>query len=535
MVSITLHPGKQLQVPVGTGLLEALRRAGVRLSAPCGGQGRCGKCLVKILGGLPDQSPWVLACKTTVVGDLTLELPQEELVVLQQGQLEPVPLEPAIFRDAAGCTKHRAGLPVAQGEEPHLGMAVDVGTTTLVAYLYDLSSGAALATTVAENGQASFGSDVMTRLAYALRGEDAYRALRQSLLDSLNGLLLDGCARAQVDPQRVKELVLVGNTPMVHMLLQLPLASLGAAPFQPAAQGPFYRTAGELGLLVTPQALCYLPPFIGGFVGSDALAAATSQGLGEGDDPILLVDIGTNGEILLQRGEHLLAASAPAGPALEGGQITCGMIARGGALQRVELGFDVQSEVIGGGRAVGLCGSALVDAMAELLRLGLMDRGGRLLKASEVPPIVSFKLKQRLQSNGENMRFQLTENVYLEQRDIREVQLAKAAIAAGIEVLLEEGSIRNHQLKSILLAGGFGNYLKPANALRMGLLGQFTPAQIKQVGNAAGAGACKLLLNYPSRVKAETLCKRFQHVELADDVRYQKAFLKHIDFPDKEN
>lgn len=525
----------KVEVPAGITLLEAARLAGVRMVAPCAGKGRCGKCLAKITtqhNG--SNSQLVLACQTEVNQAITVELPKESSSVLQQGLGKPVSLEPAVFMDESGSLKHRATIPLATRQGPLLGLAVDLGTTTMVAYLYDLAKGVALSTAASENGQFSFGADVMTRLAYAQQGEKEYRELRQALVVSLNKLLLACCRQAAADPLHIREIVIVGNTPMVHVLLKLSLASLTTEPFQPTAKGPFYRQAAELGLTVSPQAICYFPPFIGGFVGSDALAAIISQGLGQSAANTLLVDIGTNGEILLQAEGRLLAASAPAGPALEGGNISCGMIAAAGAIQRVLLDYDVHIEVIGDQKPIGLCGSALVDAIAELLRLGLIERTGRLLNASELPPIVSFRIKHRIHSLEGKSSFSLSEGVIIEQKDIREVQLAKAAIAAGIEVILAEAGLKSQQLDKILLAGGFGNYLNTANALRMGLLGELALAKVQQVGNAAGAGAIMLLLSYSTRKTAEALSKHIQHIELAAETRYQEAFLQHINFPEKE-
>lgn len=525
----------RVQVPAGITLLEAARLAGVRLAAPCGGKGRCGKCFAKITTQQSaGTSQLVLACQTELNQDLTVELLGESSVVLQQGQGQTVSLEPAIFIDENGSLKHRADILVDTGRGPLLGLAVDLGTTTMVAYLYNLASGEALGSAARENGQLSFGADVMTRLAYAQQGDQEYHELRQALVTSLNILLQDCCQQAAADPVHIREIVIVGNTPMIHILLMLSVASLAAEPFQPAAKGPFYRLAAELGLLVSPQAICYFPPFIGGFVGSDALAAVISQGLGQSATNILLVDIGTNGEIILQAGEHLLAASAPAGPALEGGNISCGMIATAGAIQRVLLDNDVHTEVIGNEKPMGLCGSALVDAIAELLRLGVIESTGRLLNAPELSPIVSFKIKQRIKTTEVTSSFILTEGVKLEQKDIREVQLAKAAIAAGIEISLTEAGLKHKELDEILLAGGFGNYMNPANALRMGLLGEFPLAKIQQVGNAAGAGAVRLLLSFNTRKIAEELSNRIKHIELANEARYQEAFLRHINFPEKE-
>ena len=383
------------------------------------------------------------------------------------------------------------------------------------------------------NGQRIFGADVISRLGYALQGQENYQKLRQRLLDSLNDLIERCCQSVGTTTDLVRELVVVGNTPIMHFFLNLPIQGLAVAPFKPYQKGPFYRKAAELEVTTVPQAICYVPPFIGGFVGSDALAAAVVQNFGSAGTEKMLVDIGTNGEILLQVGEQLLAASVPAGPALEGAGIECGMVASAGAISRVTLDYDVRLEVIGGGRATGICGSGLVDALAEMLRLGLIDSSGKLLPASQVPPIVSFKIKQRLKQVGENLRFVLAEQVYLSQKDIRAVQLAKAAVAGGIQLVTTEAQV-SHKPLLVLLAGGFGSYLNPSNALRIGLLGEQRNMNPQQVGNAAGAGAVLLLLSYQSRQRAEQLSQRFIHRELAAEANFQAVFLEQMAFPTRE-
>lgn len=532
-VKVSFHPGGQcIEVPVGTTILAAARLAGVNLTAPCGGNKGCGRCLVKVYS--QQKENWLLACRTVVVEELLVELNTQPPIILATGEGTEVALEPAITYDVRGELKHRRNLPLLPQEQPGedvLGLAVDVGTTTLVAYLYNLLDGRLLAVHSLVNGQQIFGADVISRLGYALQGADKYRQLRQRLLDDINHLAESCCRAAETRTGLVREMVLVGNTAMMHFFLDLPIEGLAVAPFKPRQRGSCYRSAVELGLTALPRAVCYVPPIIGSFVGSDALAAALAQDFGR-QGTALLVDIGTNGEILLQAGERLLAASVPAGPALEGAGIECGMVAAAGAISKVTIDFDVHTEVIGGGRATGICGSGLVDALAEMLRLGIIDRAGQLLPPSQVPPVVSFKVKQRLQQVGDNISFFLTEQVYISQRDIRAVQLAKAAVAAGIKLLLREAGLSKQALSQILLAGGFGTYLNPNNALRIGLLGKTAnTTKLQQVGNAAGVGAVLLLLSYPARQRAEQLSQKFSHYELATNAHFQTVFLEQMAFP----
>lgn len=517
---------KSIEVSPGTTVLEAARLLGIELATPCGGTGRCGKCLVNV-STFDTEGQWVLACKTPIYQASTVEVPAlGELVILAADHSQGIPADPALVLEKDGELKYRA-------DQPLLGLAVDLGSTTMVSYLYDLCSGKRLALAAQRNGQYLYGADVISRLAYALQGEVNYQQLRAALLAGLNSLALTCAREAKVDPEQIREIVVVGNTPMIQILLHLPLQGLANAPFQPYAGGPFYKTAVELGITVADNAVCYLPPLIGGFVGSDALAACLAQGFSQADATKLLVDIGTNGEILLQNGAELLAASAPAGPALEGGNIRHGMVARVGAIDKVAMDFDIHTRVIGGGRAEGICGSGLVDALAEMLRLGIVDSSGRIRGAEELSPIISFKIKQRLKKKPEKA-VNLAENIFITQQDIREVQLAKAAVAAAIEVILKEAGITAADITELKLAGGFGNYLDPANALRIGLLNVISLAGVQQVGNAAGLGAIRMLLSYDERIRAENMQKAFKHLELASDDRYQRLFLEQINFPDKE-
>lgn len=527
---------KSIEVPPGTTVLDAARLLGIDLAAPCGGTGRCGKCLVKVLPS-DMEGQWVLACKTSIYQASTVEvLAPGELVILAEGHAQGMSTDPALVLEENGELRHRAGIFVEKLERegyPPLGLAVDLGTTTMVSYLYDLCSGKRLAVASQRNGQYLYGSDVISRLAYALQGEANYQNLRSALVASLNSLALACVQEAEVDPKQIREIVVVGNTPMIHLLLQLPLQGLANAPFQPYAKGPFYKTAMELGITAANQAVCYLPPLIGGFVGSDALAACLAQGFSLTDETKLLVDIGTNGEILLQNGAKFLAASAPAGPALEGGNIKQGMVAGVGAIDKVTMDFDVHARVIGGGQAEGICGSGLVDALAEMLRLGIVDSSGRILGLEELSPIISFRIKQRIK-NSPARAIKLAENIFISQQDIREVQLSKAAVAAALGVILREAGLDPADISSLKLAGGFGNYLDPANALRIGLLKGISLAKVQQVGNAAGIGAIRILLSYGERIRAENMQRAFKHLELANDERYQRMFLEQINFPERE-
>lgn len=537
-LTINFQPNNQIvEVSSGTTILEAARMAGLELVAPCGGTGRCGRCLVKIFS--PENNDYVfsLACKTIVKNNLFVEW-DNPLQSLLGGQLGRVNLEPAVFLSADGHLEHREGFNLTTlncRDKNILGLALDLGTTTLAGYLYDLSGGACLSAASTSNGQIAYGTDVITRMAYAEQSSGHYQELRRAIIQSINKLIADCCSMAGTSSSSIYELVIVGNTPMIHLLLQWPLESLKEAPFQPYIMGPVYIKAEELALQVAPEALCYFPPFIGGFIGSDALAASLACELTQLNGNVLLLDIGTNAEILLKSGDNLLAVSAPAGPALEGGNLSGGMIASPGAISRVTMDYEVNLEVIGDIKPMGICGSGVIDAIAEMIRLRIIRCDGSLSETHQLPPVTSYKIKNRLISGprGE-VYFKLADEIRISQRDIREIQLAKGAIAAGMELLLKEAGLRQEDISQILLAGGFGNYLNPVNAHRTGMLGNAPLKGIKQVGNTAGTGAAMMLLSYSGRKDAEVLSTRFKHLELANDPRYQDLFIKSLYFSEKE-
>lgn len=487
MTAIVLSPaGRRLEVPEGSTLRDVLFEAGVEF--PCGGHGRCKGCAVKVLRGcLPvtaeDRAAfgseeiaagWRLACGHKVGKALELELAQWEMPVL--GDNSALAITP---RDG-------------------FGIAVDLGTTTIVAQLLDLTTGHVLAVKTALNAQARHGSDVLTRADYALSGGQT------ELQDLIRGQL-GAMVAALLEEVPVTRVVLVGNNMMHHLFCGLDVEPLARHPFEPLHPEAAHFSAAELGWPVGGDVIFL--PCIGGLVGSDILAGIVATGLAELDGLTALVDLGTNGEVVVARGERILCTSTAAGPAFEGARITAGMRAATGAISEVRVAGDgVACRVIGSGKARGLCGSGLVDAVAAGLELGRIEPSGRMAETLALAP-----------------------NVALTPQDVRELQLAKAAIAAGLRLLAAQLSAKPDDIGLLHLAGAFGNNINRVSAHRIGLL-RLPPERIRPAGNTALKGA-KLALFADTDVWSD-LSRRIAHVSLKDDPAFEDAFVEEMRFPD---
>ncbi len=433
-----------------------------------------------------------------------------------------------------------------------LGVALDIGTSTLAASLVDLATGVELAAASAPNPQAAFGADLMTRLGHAFHHEGR-RELQKRVVAALNDLIHGLCRRLDVDPPSVYAASVVGNTAMHHLFLGLDVEPLGLAPYVPAVTGPLTVAAGEVGLAIHPRGAVYCLPCIAGFAGSDIAAVLLATRLWEAGAPVLVIDLGTNGEILLGDSTGILACSAPAGPAFEGGAIAHGMRALPGAIQAVAIDDDVRLDVIGGGPALGLCGSGLVDAVAALLNAGVLDPSGRFRpdRRGALPPAVARRLDKGgnwfvLAWPGEPSGSRARDTaalpageaagasgtaVTLTQKDVRQLQLAKGAIRAGINVLLTERGIRPEDLAEVLLAGTFGNYVREESALAIGLLPPVPAERVRPIGNATAAGARQALLSRAARETLELVVRRVRHVPLAMRPDFQEVFIESTTFP----
>ena len=417
-------------------------------------------------------------------------------------------------------------------------LAFDLGTTTVVATLLDTSTGTPAAVASMLNKQQPFGADVITRISATMLEPCALQQLRGLAQETLAELAAEVCAQAEVDPAEVYEVAMAGNATMTALVLGIDPEPLGVAPFvMSCASWPALKAA-DLGLAVHPAAPAVIFPALGAYVGGDIVAGMLASGMDRDKRLRLFIDVGTNCEIVLGDGERIIATAAPAGPAFEGGAIRCGMRAADGAIEVVKLtGGDVSLQVIGDAVPEGLCGSGLVDAVSELVRVGLLDSSGRLLSQEEAKEIAPG-LADRFCSVGAERVFVLSwrgvepaESVYLSQRDVRELQFAKAAIATGWTLLLEEFGIAPDDVAQVLLAGSFGSYLSPASAVRIGLVPKLPVLRIVSAGNVAGEGAKMALLSMQERSGAAALLREVRYVELSDRPDFNDRFVDLLAFP----
>jgi uncharacterized 2Fe-2S/4Fe-4S cluster protein (DUF4445 family) len=411
------------------------------------------------------------------------------------------------------------------------GLAVDVGTTTVVAYLCHLPSGELAAVASDLNSQAQYGDDVISRIHAATSSEEDLLGLSSAVITVLNDLVERATHKAGIAATAIYEIAVVGNTCMTHLFLGVPPAGLGRVPFVPSFRAGQTLRAADLGISVNPAASVYITPCIGGFVGADSVGVILAGELYGSDGLRVAIDIGTNGEIIVASGGEILACSTAAGPAFEGATISAGMRASVGAIDAVRIDDEVRYRVIGDARPRGICGSALVDAIAELVRVGVIADSGRMLRPQEANSLPE-KVGRRLVENENGTEFVLAtadegyggEAITLTARDVREAQLAKAAIYGGIELMLEQVGAAPADLEEMLLAGAFGNYIRRESALAIGLIPSVPIERIRSIGNAAGVGARLLLCSASERERAEKVARRVKHVELAEREGFYDRF-----------
>jgi uncharacterized 2Fe-2S/4Fe-4S cluster protein (DUF4445 family) len=422
------------------------------------------------------------------------------------------------------------------------GVAFDIGTTTMAASLLDLHQGRELAVTSQLNAQVSMGDDVLSRIKHASSGTQGLEELSQCVKGVMGEMIADLCAQADIAAQHIYELSIAGNTTMQHLLCAIDPSPLGEMPFVPAHARGLMLPASTLGIPINARGMVHVFPAIGGFVGGDTVAGILATDLSEQAGPVLMIDIGTNGEIVLAKDGAFWAASTAAGPAFEGARISCGMRATSGAVEKVVFDEELRYNVIGNVPAQGICGSALIDLAAELLRLGMVTSTGQLLGPNELPASLPAAFKQRI-VQGENgpAEFVIAPAdsahsgmpVTLTQRDIRELQLAVGAIRAGITIMLKQAGIAVQDLERVLIAGGFGSFIRRANAQRIGLLPtDIEHHRINYVGNTSLAGAKWALLSTSARQHAEALARKTRHLELSLNTDFQMEFAEAMIFPE---
>jgi len=425
-------------------------------------------------------------------------------------------------------------------EKENFAVALDLGTTTLVGLLLDLTTGDELAVASRLNPQTRYGDDVLSRVLYTRETPDGLRLLHETITRAVDEMIGELAREAGIPREQIYGLSFSGNTTMQQLLCGVDPGPLGEVPFVPAAGRGLKPQAAELGLHVHPQAAAYVLPVIGGFVGGDTTAGILATTLAASEGPTLLVDIGTNGEIVLAANGKLSATSTAAGPAFEGARISQGMRASSGAIEKVVIDGRLRINVIGNVPPVGLCGSALIDTAAELLRHKLMSPEGRLQTPETLPGNVLPDLAERLVVRDRQVSFLLASEtetgngkpIVLTQGDLRELQLAAGAIRAGTGILLHRAGLEPADLDAVLIAGGFGNFIRRSNAQRIGLMPPEVQRQrIRYQGNTSLAGARLVALSRQARSMAEDLARRTQHVDLSTDPDFQTAFAEAMIFP----
>jgi len=416
------------------------------------------------------------------------------------------------------------------------GVALDLGTSKIVGHLVSLVDGETLAVASTENPQAVHGEDIISRITFAMDSPGNLDELRRLLLEAVNRVLETLCAEAGVAPGEVYEAVAVGNTLMHHLFLGLEPSSLARAPFNPVIRQGLSVTARELGVAINPAGNVHLPALVAGFVGSDAVADLLATGLCDSEAPALLVDVGTNTEVFAGDREGVVACSCASGPAFEGAHVSHGVKAVSGAIERLRIDpetLEVDYETIDDAKPIGLCGSAMIDALAEMWKNGLIDDLGRLNLDAETP---------RMRASAAGGEFVVAwrdaagtgRDITLTQRDVEELLLAKAAIYAACSIMLRRRGLKAEELGRVYVAGAFGSYLDPESAMAIGMLPDVPAERIVFVGNTAVAGAKMMLLSKEARGTAEELAEGVRYHELSLDPEFNREFLNAVFIPHKE-
>ncbi len=412
-----------------------------------------------------------------------------------------------------------------------LGLAVDVGTTKLAAYLCELNSGAILAKTGEMNPQTAFGEDVISRISYSNNVVGGSKTLQTRLLDTINQLIQELCLQVgnkELHPtsDQIVEAVVVGNTAMHHLFAGLPVHQLGMAPYVPAVGNSLEFDANRIGLNIAPGAKIYLPPNIAGYVGADHVAMLLATGIWSSPKTAIALDIGTNTEISLTYNDQLLSCSCASGPAFEGAHIQAGMRAAPGAIERVQIIHDeLRTQTIDNAAPIGICGSGILDAIACMHHMGALDHRGSFLPAHPSVRQSDHKYEFLLVSHSYSGNGR---DIVITRQDVNEIQLAKGAIRTGIEVLIETAGISADAIEEFIIAGAFGTYINIPSAIEIGMFPALPLERFRQVGNAAGAGARQILLSMEQRSVVEEIAKRVKYIELSTYPNFTSIFSKSL-------
>lgn len=603
-ITIDFQPvGRKVETDSDTSILKAAQASGIGISAICGGQTSCGRCLIRLIGLYKANSPtaietkkiaekeikagYRLACQTILIDSAVVEIPPESLTAPQRTQVEgsetkiqpqpavscqinelpelnqqdfesdwdylkklfenkgiscddqvPISLLKTLPEKLRGKGKtikavlhHKKLVTVLSPDKPVLGVAVDIGTTKIAAYLINLESGKTLAQSGTMNPQVAYGEDIMARIALIIKDSRSLQTLQNAVVNSLNTLLKELCEEANNNrelqshfkPDQVLEWVVVGNSAMHHIFLGLPVQQLGLAPYVLATSSPVNVPASDIGLIGATESCLHLLPNIAGFVGADHVAMLLGAGINEDNTTTLYIDIGTNTEITLKHPGGMIACSAASGPAFEGAHIINGMRAAEGAIERVRIeDTQIYCQTIGNGKPVGICGSGVLDATAQMVKNNIILKNGRF---NEQHPLVNNKkgiviVPKKQTKHGRD--------IIITRKDISEIQLAKGAIRTAIELIIKEASIAKEEVACVKIAGAFGSYIDINSAKAIGLLPDFPDCDYSQIGNAAGSGARQALLSVKRRKEAETIAGDMEFLELSNHNEFQSYFARHM-------
>ncbi|MCM8816128.1 MAG: ASKHA domain-containing protein [Candidatus Omnitrophica bacterium] len=591
-IKVIFEPGMiEIEIPAGSKIITAIEKTGIPFELPCGGKGICGKCSVKVIQGapLPTQTEkkilgekvkdgWRLACQSKLntnakivvesrassyhkiltskclcdilhspaitkknfnIPEITLENPisLQQQVAFHLG-IEPRLINPFLFRDAhlIGETRFTSifyeenpiALEVQDPQHCLYGIGFDLGTTTMVLTVFDLESCREIITIVRPNPQIKFGDDVISRIDFSLKG-DGLEKLHEVVIEEINKMINEAAKTAGINNKHIYQFVLAGNTVMEHIFLKIPLNSLSRIPFNPVVKGPVETTASQVGLNINPEGVVFVFPVLGGFVGGDTTGLILATGIHREEDIQMGIDIGTNGEIVIGNKDGIIAASTAAGPAFEGGRISCGMRAQTGAIEKFwyskgNLGW----QVIGGNSAKGICGSGLVDIVSIMKEHGIINDAGRFEEETQSP------LKKHLVRHDGNFIFALEpekpDYIHITQKDIREFQAAKAAIRSGIEILMKLKGIKFEKIKKIYLAGALGNFVNVENIKKLKMLPDFPTEKIIPSGNTSLASTLLLLCNSKLKHEFYTILEKTKTVELSIHPEFQNIFTESLFF-----
>ncbi|MDI6858347.1 MAG: ASKHA domain-containing protein [Dehalococcoidia bacterium] len=535
----------QIEAPAGVSLFTAIRKAGLPLNSECGGRGTCGQCKVRFLEGATPataedqaliaswdvENGWRLACQAYPTTDCRILIPQTSIYPRYRKMRV---LAEAVGERPPPRTRRRGG---AEG----YGVAIDVGTTTVVCYLMDLREAQQIGVATFTNPQQAFGPDIIARITHAHRGRRELRELQRRLVVAIDRAVDRLCREKGIALESMRAITVAGNMTMLHLLRGIDPWPMGVAPYKPVFRESPPLAGADLGFRRFAHAHIDVLPGVDGHLGSDVVAGVVALGLPQRPEVTLFMDLGTNGEVVVCCDKTVAGTSCAAGPAFEGVHIRCGMPAFPGAIDRVsEKDGRLELRTIENETPQGVCGSGLVDAVALLLRRGLLLPSGRLQARSELGPRAPPDLRLRLGEEDDERQFLLYKDsdrgdVVLTQSDIREVQLAKAPIRAGIEILLKETNLTADDVENAFVAGAFGSSIRPESLLALGVLPESLRGRIHAAGNTAGLGA-RLALTYPRYAREVLkLARNMRYVELVLRDDFRELFAQHLAFPSPES